>query len=265
MPVVSWIDDARISAVSLMDRHDLYERCVQSPAELVPFLMALHGAPPRALREEFSGTAAVSRTWAEISEDHSAEAVDIDAAVLERAPPRPRVERICSDVRSADVHDASVDCVFAGNFSIGEMATRADLITYLAASLRRLRSGGLFACDTYGGTTAFEAGVLERRHVQSDGTILHHVWEQRTADALTARVVNALHFRIERDGEIVQELRDAFVYRWRLWSVPELVDALREVGFVGVTVHTTLDANDHSEPVSPSFTVLVVARAPGAH
>jgi hypothetical protein len=32
----------------------------------------------------------------------------------------------------------------------------------------------------------------------------------------------------ERDGEIVE---DAFVYRWRLWSAPELRDAMAEAGF----------------------------------
>ena len=39
-----------------------------------------------------------------------------------------------------------------------------------------------------------------------------------------------MHFRVERDGCIIQEETDAFVYRWRLWSVPELRDAMREGG-----------------------------------
>lgn len=244
-----------------MDRHDLYERCVQRPHELVPFLSALHGRSPRVLREDFAGTAAVSRVWATLSEEHRAEAVDIDDSVLGCAASSPRVELISCDVRTDHVHEASVDCVFVGNFSIGEIATRADLVAYLRDSRRRLKGGGLFVCDTYGGRTAFETGILVRRHAQTDGSILHHAWEQRSADPLTARVVNALHFRIERDGEIVAELRDAFVYEWRLWSVPELVDALHEAGFIGTSVHTELSVEGPLDRTGTSLVVLIAARA----
>lgn len=244
-----------------MDRHELYEHCVQSPAELAAFLQILHGRSPRVLREDFAGTAAVSRAWVASSEEHRAEAVDVDAEVLSRAGPIERVERMCADVRTAEVRAATIDCVFAGNYSIGEIGERTELVEYLRASRRRLRHGGLFACDTYGGESAFRTGVLERRHPGPGGTILHHVWEQRAADALTARVVNALHFRIERDGEIVAEQHDAFVYRWRLWSVPELVDALREAGFARTSVHTRLSSTAESGSATPSFAALVVARA----
>ncbi len=245
-----------------MDRYELYEHCVQSPGELVPFLVALHGGSPHLLREDFAGTAAVSRAWASLSDRHRAEAVDIDATVLERAGAIDRVERIRADSRFAEVRPMSVDCVFVGNFSIGELATRTELESYFADSRRRLRDGGLFACDTYGGESAFRVGAMERRHVVRDGTILHHVWEQRAADPLTARVENALHFRVERDGVIVQELREAFVYRWRLWSVPELVDAARAAGFESSTVHTTLDPRAPTDSVQAGFAALVAARGP---
>jgi hypothetical protein len=242
-----------------MDRHELYERCVQSPGELVAFLGGLHGGSPRVLREDFAGTAAVSRAWAALSTEHRAEAVDRDADVLARAGAVERVERIHADALAAEVHAARADCVFVGNYSIGEIAGRSDLVRYLRASRRRLARGGLFACDTYGGESAFRTGILERRHPGPSGTILHHVWEQRAADPLSARVENALHFRVERDGEILAELRDAFVYRWRLWSVPELVEALREAGFARTAVHTRLADRTDGEPCAPSFAALVAA------
>src|SRR5678816_2642079 len=96
------------------------------------------------------------------SKDHRAEAVDHDAAVLARAGAIERVERVCADVRAAEVLEASIDCVFVGNYSIGEIATRTELVLYLRATLRRLKRGGLFACDTYGGESAFRVGSLER-------------------------------------------------------------------------------------------------------
>lgn len=231
-----------------MDRHELYECCVQSPVDVVRLLVDLHGRSPLVLREDFSGTAAVSRAWTALSGAHRAEAVDHDADLLARAVSAPRIERIHADVRSAEVREASCDVVFVGNYSIGEIGSRAELVDYLVGSRRRLRGGGVFVCDTYGGESAFRRGTLERRHVGPGGTILHHVWEQRGIDPLAARVENALHFRVEDDGCIVNELRDAFVYRWRLWSVPELVDALAEAGFAGTRVRTVLRAGGEPDP-----------------
>jgi hypothetical protein len=191
----------------------------------------------RGFRRHGGGFARLDRALPE----HRAEAVDHDAAVLARAGAIERVERVCADVRTAEVRPGSVDCVFVGNFSIGEIATRRELVDYFACARRRLRSDGVFACDTYGGESAFRVGAVERRHAGPHGTILHHVWEQRARRPLTARVENALHFRIEREGEIVEEIRDAFVYRWRLWSVPELVEAALEAGFEDPSIHTRLD------------------------
>lgn len=248
-----------------LDRFDLYERCVQSPLEVVPFLAGLHGAAPRTLREDFCGTAAIARAWAALSTEHSAEAVDCDARVLERAGAADRVEHMISDVRTAPVRVASVDVVFVGNYSIGEIHDRVELVAYLTAARRRLRSRGVFVCDTYGGESAFRVGALERRHAGPNGTILHHVWEQRCADPLTARVENALHFRVELDGEITLSLAEAFVYRWRLWSIPELVDAAHEAGFVETSVHTQLggtgDTRSSATSCGASFAACLAARA----
>ncbi len=56
-------------------------------------------------------------------------------------------------------------------------------------------------------------------------------------------VTNALHFEIDRAGMIQAEFPDAFIYHWRLWSVPELLDALHEAGFpaTGPTATTVYD------------------------
>ena len=72
-----------------------------------------------------------------------------------------------------------------------------------------------------------------------------YTWQQRAADPITGRVENALHFRTDRAGDIEQELTDAFVYRWRLWSLPELRDAMLEAGFQAAQIHQQIpDAVD---------------------
>jgi hypothetical protein len=101
---------------------------------------------------------------------------------------------------------------------------------------------------------------------------IRYIWQQRQTDPLTGLVENALHFRVERAGEVVQEITDAFVYRWRLWSVPELRDAMREAGFARTDVYAQLpDARDAGgtlyarpiedpEEIDESFIVCVAGR-----
>lgn len=246
-----------------MNRHDLYECCVQDPPGLVAMLRAIHGGDPAILGEDFCGTAAASRVWVAAT-GGSAIAIDHDRAVIDAAPPVEGVELICADVRTAD---APVDILHVGNFSVGEFHERADLVDYLRHARSRLRPGGVFVCDIYGGESAFLTGEVDRDYPLPDGRIVRYTWEQRGADAFTGRVINAIHF--ELDGAVT---RDAFVYDWRLWSVPELRDALVEAGFASTAIYArTPDAVDDtgrahvvplrdSDDVEESFDVLVAAR-----
>jgi len=226
------------------DRHDLYERTVQSPEKVVTFLRGIHGRSPVVLGEDFCGTASVSRAWVRLVQEGTAVAVDHDPSVLERAQSAGnpgRLERIQGDVREAtDPGRHAADVIFVGNFSIGEIHERPDLLRYLARSRERLRKGGVFVCDTYGGPSAFRTGAVERSHWIEGGVRIRYVWEQRQADPFTARVVCAMHFRLERGGEIFQSIEDAFVYRWRLWSVPELRETMLEAGFAWTEVRSEL-------------------------
>ncbi|MCR9075497.1 MAG: hypothetical protein NXI07_05605, partial [bacterium] len=100
-----------------------------------------------------------------------------------------------------------------------------------------------------------------------------YTWEQHAADPTTGMVTNLIHFRVERAGVIEFELEDAFVYEWRLWSIPELRDAMEDAGFSQTKVYTKLaDAvddegnayvmpvEDGEEELEESFIVLVAGR-----
>lgn len=246
-----------------MDRHDLYELCVQSARHAVEMLRAIHGGDPRVLGEDFCGTAGVSREWSRRA-GCTAVATDIDGAVMERGAGFgvPGVRFVKGDVLHTLHEPCSVDAVFVGNFSIGEIGDRCELVRYFERSKERLRTGGVFVCDTYGGESAYRLGAVRRTHVAPDGSIVEYTWEQRRADAATGRVENALHFRVRRGDEVVLELPDAFVYRWRLWSVPELRDAMTEAGFAATSVHQALDAED-AGALPASFIVCVAGRVNG--
>ena len=86
---------------------------------------------------------------------------------------------------------------------------------------------------------------MQRQHRLPSGERVEYTWEQRDADPLTGRVVDVLHFRVFEGRTLVLELSDAFVYDWRLWSVPELRDAMLEAGFRETAVYAqAVDAVD---------------------
>jgi hypothetical protein len=251
------------------DRFDLYERCAQAPDRDVRLLQAIHGESPRILGEDFSGTAALSRAWVGLIESGRAVAVDRDPEPLRRASGVPRVRTLCADVRSAR---SRADLIAVLNFSIGELHDRADLVRYLAHARSRLTPRGVLICDMYGGDDAYTTGEIIEQLRLSAGRRVEYTWEQRHADPLTGMVVNAMHFRVTQRGRPPVILRDAFIYHWRLWSVPELRDAMREAGFRQTEVYHRVEhalderGRAHLHPLPPdgdlesAFIVLVAAR-----
>lgn len=229
--------DARRATI---DRYDLYELAAQSPPMQAKFLRAVHGGDARTLGEDFCGSGAIARAWTALGPDRRAVCVDIDDAALSalrsRADEstRARLELVRADVMAATTR---VDVLCALNFPVGYFHERADLLAYFRHARSRLNRAGVLVVDTYGGRDAFSRGESEQ---DLPGGV-RYVWEQREADPLTARVRNAMHFVLP-DGSTI---RDAFVYDWRLWSVPELRDAAAEAGFARADVYDTLgDALD---------------------
>jgi hypothetical protein len=252
------------------EKHELYELCVQSPKDLVPLIRAIHGNEPAILGEDFAGTSALSHLWVEQS-DSAAIAVDFDAEALAYRRNQPQITKHCCDVR--EISDQT-DVLFVGNFSIGYLHTRNELVEYLKHARKRLdSSGGVFICDTYGGETAYTLGGVHRAHPMPGGKLCRYTWEQHEADPTTGMVTNLIHFRIERAGIIEEEMFGAFVYEWRLWSIPELRDAMADAGFRETQVYAKLadavdgDGNAYITPVQDpedeledSFIVLVAGR-----
>jgi hypothetical protein len=271
-----------------LSRHDLYECCLQSAGDTVPLLHAIHGGDPVVLGEDFAGTAALSRAWvlAGRGPETRAIAVDHDPGTLEEAHrradaagvPADRLVLLEGDVRTVpDPTLHAADIVFVGNFSIGELRTRADLVGYFRTVRGRLRPGGIVACDIYGGESAFQLGSAERLEPGPaggpEGISVLYTWEQREADPLTGRVENAVHFEVlDADEQSLGMISDAFTYHWRLWSVPELRDAMIEAGFADTEIHARMpDAIDDDDvayvrpiedpdELEDSFDVLVVGR-----
>lgn len=251
-----------------LDRFDCYELCVQSPRHVVSFLRAIGEATqltPTVLREDFCGTASVSRRWVEEGnrrgEAWRAVGIDNDLSTLAKAR-----ELVNAAVSSGQLHASHTpelivgdcirgevqkregcDVIFVGNFSIGYIYERALLVQYLKNCKNRLElgnagfGGGYFVCDIYGGAGAFSLGALQRTHPGRGKEIIHYTWLHEEADPRTAMVQNSISFRVVVDGDVEQELPRAFVYRWRLWSLAELREAMLEAGFSRVEIYKDIN------------------------
>lgn len=225
-----------------LDRFDLYELAVTSPVPLARFLKAAHGRKPRTLCEDFSGTAALSRAWVELDPKHRAIAVDQDPAVIRALV--ARLSEACAKSLlpiTSSVLRASNPCdiLACTNFPICYWHTRPALLKYLKHARARLNPRGIFVADLYGGSDAFQVGK-QTVHLRHRGHQIEYTWEQRAADPISCRVKNAIHFRIGR-----RVIRNAFEYDWRLWSIPELSEALLETGFRKIEIYDSLgDAMD---------------------
>lgn len=215
-----------------MNRFDLYRWCVQDAPRMARFLTAVHGRAPRALREDFSGPAGLCAAWVELSDRHTAVAVDRDTEPLRHAQKHARITLRRADVRRAR---DKADVIALLNFAVCELHDRATLLSYFRRLRASLRPRGLAVMDIYGGRHAFTPGRARTFARTPDGQRIGYTWEQRTADPASGMVVNAVHFQLGK-----QVWKDAFVYHWRLWSIAELREALAEAGFKRIDLYDRL-------------------------
>jgi hypothetical protein len=82
--------------------------------------------------------------------------------------------------------------------------------------------------------------LVERKRIAASRSIdgepvpaFTYVWEQRTFNVIDHHLVCHIHFHL-RDGRKIER---AFTYDWRMWTLPELRDALAEAGFSRSLVH----------------------------
>lgn len=219
----------------------LYQQSVQAPEVEVDFLSRIYrdvfGASPSRLREDFCGAAAVACAWVASAPDREAWGVDLDGptlawgmdnnvSVLPEAA-RERIHLVEGDVRTAEV--PPVDLICAENFSYFVFQTRDELRGYFARCWRGLFEKGVLVVDLFGGYESLE----DDREETTEHAGFDYVWEQHRYDPINAHGIYKIHFRFP-DGS---ELEDAFVYDWRLWTIPEVREVMLEAGFDRVDVY----------------------------
>jgi cyclopropane fatty-acyl-phospholipid synthase-like methyltransferase len=239
------------------DKWDLYERSVQEPSADIDLIdqvwRELRGRQAHHLREDFCGTAVNSVAWVKHRRTNTAIGVDISPDVLALAerritrrlkpPDRKRIRLLEADVLKVEA--GPVDTVVATNFSYFTFKTRRLLKRYFRSVRDALVDDGMLLLDAYGGSDAF-LEVEEPR--EQDG--FTYVWDQYHYNPVTGDVINYIHFKFP-DGT---RIKRAFTYEWRLWTLPELRELLKEAGFKRVTVYWE-GTDEETEEGNGVFTV----------
>ena len=226
------------------DRHSLYEVAVQGVDWDLDFLArvfaARNGREARTFREDFCSTAALATAWALRHPENRAWGVDLDPEPLSWARTHrlpyvrgagERVTLVRGDVRRP--RKPLVDVACALNFSYWVFHRRVDLVAYLRAAHAGLGRGGVLVLNAFGGRQAERPLVERTRKAASNGPDgepvpgFTYVWEQKRFDPLTRNLLAYIHFEM-RDGARLQK---AFVYDWRMYTLPELREAALEAGF----------------------------------
>ncbi|MBM4112822.1 MAG: class I SAM-dependent methyltransferase [Phycisphaerae bacterium] len=222
------------------DPRELYELAVQSPELEATFIdrvfRKIRNRTPRTMREDFAASFALAGEWVRRRPRNTVVAIDLDPEVLawgqrHRANERSaeelsRIRLVQSDV--SRFRGPRVDVVAAFNFSYFVFKTPAQLRRYFENARRSLVRDGLFVIDAYGGYESWSVMDEERN---LDG--FTYVWDQAMVNPISNEVLNHIHFRFP-DGS---EIKRAFTYDWRLWTLAEIREALAAAGFRRSTVY----------------------------
>jgi hypothetical protein len=129
------------------------------------------------------------------------------------------------DVLSVSARKA--DLLVACNFSFYIFKERRKLLEYFEAARKSLAKDGLFILEMAGGPGMIEP-LRERKLIQRAGKWDYtYIWEQKSFDPINHEAEYAIHFNLA-DGSRIE---NAFTYDWRLWTLPEVRDALSDAGF----------------------------------
>lgn len=222
------------------DKYVCYQKSVQEPEHEVTFFdqaykdafgnkKALH------LREDFCGTFAVCCKWVKSSPRRSALGVDLDPEPLAWGKAnnltqltdaqKKRVRLVEQDVRQRNRPQA--DILAAQNFSFWLFKTREAVIEYFKVARSNLAAQGLMVMDMMGGGECLEEDHKDVRTIVKGKKGFKYIWTQESHNPVNHDAKFTITFKF-KDGS---KIAPAFTYEWRFWSIPEVMEMLKEAGF----------------------------------
>ncbi|MCO6431457.1 MAG: hypothetical protein J5J00_11400 [Deltaproteobacteria bacterium] len=229
-------------------KYKLYTEAVQAPGDSVEVIDSIFGFTfphkAHALREDFCGTFRVGCSWIKSDPARSALGVDLGQEPLRFAKKniasvltpeeRKRAAVYRQDVRVPTI--PRVDVIAAENFSFYIFKRRAELVSYFRSAYSSLNKKGLLTLDMVGGRGFIDTPNDSRRTLKVKDTGLPssavYRWRQRRFNAVTNEAMYYIDFQI--NGHWYNEV---FSYDWRVWSIAEVTEALKEAGFDDVVIY----------------------------
>ena len=229
----------------IIEKYRLYEAAVQDAHQQVGVTEKVYeenfDREPLLLKEDFCGTSWISAEWVQRGEGREALGLDIEQEVLDAGEvlhrselkngQQARMKMVNQNV--LDPTDQKFDAIAACNFSYFIFHERPDLINYFKAAHQSLKEEGVFLLETAGGAGFIDAPFREHRTVKHESgkkkgkKWFKYTWHQRTYDPMFRRGLYSIHFELMNGAK----MKDAFVYDWRIWTIPEIREILEEVGF----------------------------------
>ncbi|MCA9278876.1 MAG: class I SAM-dependent methyltransferase [Phycisphaeraceae bacterium] len=242
------------SVADRVDKHVCYELSVQDPEPELEFIEntfeELKGRKLKHLREDFCGTGNTSCAWVAKGRGRTAIGLDIDQPTLDwgvannlsklSEKHQERVKLVNCDVLEPTDDACGADAVVAHNFSYWLFKDRKTLCAYFAKVRETLADDGVLFLDCYGGWESHDV-LEEPKDVEVPksmvalfgGDTFEYIWDQDEIDPVRNNMKCYIHFKF-LDGS---EMRKAFSYDWRMWSIPEIRELLAEAGFKKSTVY----------------------------
>lgn len=232
----------------------LYEHSVQSREDvdyLLEMAIQVMGRVPLILREDFCGTHLFAREFVKRDPRFLAMGLDLDPTSLaygknEAKKDLTREERGRLRVFKKNVMTVTspkVDWTVACNFSFYIFHERDELLKYFTAVRKSLKKGGIFLLEMCGGPGFIEKVTDRRVFRLSPKQKVTYFWQQIDFNPVQRRGHYAISFKVND----VMKHKHAFTYDWRIWTIPEVRDILKDAGFSKSVVFVEQPSKDSSE------------------
>jgi hypothetical protein len=246
---------AKRTMADLADKWKLYEESVQMPDHEVAVFNQVyndaHKRKPYTLGEDFCGTFAVSCQWVKSDKKRTSIAIDSCPTTLQWGrdhnlsklsdEQQKRVTLKAQDVRKEN--SPQVDILAAQNFSFWFLKTRHEVIEYFKVAMSRLAEQGIMVIDMMGGSECRIEGMTHNQTIRKGKDGFKYEWKQVSYNPINSDACCSISFTFP-DGS---RLKDAFVYRWRLWTIVEVREMLIDAGFGSTHVYWAVEEDVDSE------------------
>ena len=222
------------------DKYWYYNKSVQSADADVEFFVntykELKNKKPKIFREDFCGAFKLSCEWVKLDPGFQSVGIDIDLEPTQYGKKnylsklskdqQSRVRIINGNVLSEK--NPKADIIAACNFSYFIFKERETMKNYFSNNQKALNKNGIFILDIFGGSQCYEPNEEEVEHKG-----FSYFWDQDSYDPISNESMFYIHFKPKGQKKI----KKVFSYDWRIYSIAEIKDLLKEVGFKKIHVY----------------------------